>query len=366
MILRTESQLAAGGDAIARAPDGRVVFVEGAAPSEEVRVEITRDNPRFLRAAVVEVLTPSAERVPPRCRHFAVECGGCTLQHVTHASQVASKQAALLETLRRIGHLDTAHLRIDTPWSGSPYGYRTRARFSVRDGKAGYQRRRSHEVFAATECPILAPPLEALLLGGTRSAGDVSVATDGVRALEGAEVVEVASPFGPILVEPAVFGQANEAGNLAMLAHVDVLLSEEGRLASVLELYGGSGNFTRVLARHADRVTMVEATPRAVALARRILPEVELVEAAAEDAPDGPFDLVLSDPPRAGMSAPALSRAAGAAGRALIYVSCDPATFARDAARLAERSLALDAIRLFDLYPQTAHCEVIGRFRRPR
>jgi tRNA/tmRNA/rRNA uracil-C5-methylase (TrmA/RlmC/RlmD family) len=337
LILETEENLAAGGDAIARAADGRVVFVEGAAPGESVEVEITRDNPRFLRARVTRVVRPSPHRATPRCRHFG-ECGGCVLQHVDHATQVASKQASLLETLRRIGHVDPATIRVDPPWMGEPYRYRTRVRFFVQRGKAGYKRAKSNDVFDAKECPILIEPLEKLLVEHDRKS-----------------TCEVSAPT-------SLFAQANDAGNAAMIAHLASLLDEP--IESALELYGGSGNFTRTLAEKIPSVTMVESNREAVAIARAELPRVRVLEAPAEDAPEDPVDLVLVDPPRAGMSDRALARAAHAAARLLVYVSCDPATFARDAQRLGQRGLALETIRLFDLYPQTAHAEVIGRFFR--
>jgi len=338
MKVKTEKYLAAGGDAIARAPDGRIIFVEGAAPDEEIRIEITRDNPRFLRARTVEIVVPSPDRAAPRCRHFG-ECGGCVLQHVEHTAQVASKQHALTDTIRRIGRIDPATLRIDPPWIGDPYGYRTRVRFHVQRGKAGYKRRKTNEVFDATECPILSPELEDLLVRFDRS-------KDGEVAI------------------PSLFTQANEAGNRAMIAYLESLMIESGPFASALEVYGGSGNFTETIARHAASVTMVESSSAATEVAREALPGVAILELPAEQAPDRPVDLVVIDPPRAGMSEAALERIARASGRTLLYVSCDPATFARDASRLAERALALDTIRLFDLYPQTAHAEVLGRFRR--
>jgi len=338
MIVVTEAHLAAGGDAIARAPDGRIIFIEGAAPSERIRIEITRDNPRFLRAKTVEILEPSPHRVSPRCRHFG-ECGGCVLQHLDHASQVASKQHALIETLRRIGRIDVDHVRIDEPWIGEPYRYRTRVRFHVQRGKAGYKRRKTNDVFDATECPILTPELEDLLIHIDRSS-DREVAI------------------------PTLFAQANDAGNRAMIEQIESLIVESGPFDTALEVYGGSGNFTRTIAAHVRSVTMVESNPAATQVARRELPGVAVLDLDAERTPDDPVDLVVIDPPRAGMSEMALERVARASRRVLLYVSCDPATFARDAARLSERALALDRIRLFDLYPQTAHAEVLGRFRR--
>jgi 23S rRNA (uracil1939-C5)-methyltransferase len=455
LIVRTQATLAVGGDAVAHAPDGRIIFIEGAAPEEEVRVAITKKNPRFLRARVLQVVTPSPHRVEPRCRHFA-ECGGCVLQHVAHASQVASKQASMVETMRRIGGIDLEGVRVEEPWSGEPYRYRTRVRFFVERGKAGYKRAKSNEVFDAAECPILAEPLERLLVEHERK---------GAR-----EVSAVMQEGRAVISSPTLFAQANEAGNAAMIAHLDALLAESGPFERALEVYGGSGNFTRTLAGHAAQVTMVEANREATALARTILAGVQappttppndprsatppaarsptphaprpidprsptphatppidprsaappaarqvdprsvaaptiapidprsatppaarqvdprsvaaptiapmdprsaappaairILELDAEHAPDAPVDVVLVDPPRAGMSEAALERVARAADRVLLYVSCDPATFARDAKRLAERRLALDSIRLFDLYPQTAHAEVVGRFRR--
>lgn len=341
MKLKTERHLAAGGDAVARAPDGRVVFVSGAAPDEEVRVEIEQDNKRFMRARTVEVLVPSPYRVEPRCRHFE-ECGGCLLQHVDYATQVKSKQNVLEETLARIGKVALDQVRFDPPWESEPYRYRTRVRFAIdRTGRAGFRAKRSHRVVGVSECPILAAPLERYLLEHQRSEpGEVRA------ALEGEQVVP-----------ERTFGQANEAGNAAMRDYVEDLL-DGVEVARALELYGGSGNFTRILADRANRVVMVESDRVACAIARERLPKhVEVLPVDAGDAPSGPFDLLLVDPPRAGLGEAALARIAEASPDRLVYVSCDAATFARDVARL---SLPLRRIRLFDLYPQTPHLELVA------
>lgn len=359
----TGAELAAGGDAVARAPDGRVVFVTGAAPSETVRVEVVRDNPRFLRARTVEVLEASPSRASPRCRHFGA-CGGCTLQHVGHAAQVASKQAALVETLARIGRLDRDRIAFDPPWAGEPYGYRTRVRLARDGGALGFFTEGTREIVDLGECPILARPLEALLETIDRSeAGEVRACTAGGRTSTG-DPIRAEHRFGPVIVDPAAFGQANEAGNDAMLDHVDRALAGLGPFDAALELYGGSGNFTRVIGRHAKAVTMVEADPGAAALARSVLPPHVRVDTGDAASARGPADLVVVDPPRAGLPKHVAERIGAIAPRALVYVSCDAATFARDAALLGAGGLTLARIRMFDLYPQTAHLEVIGTFTR--
>lgn len=341
MKVTTERHLAAGGDAIARAPDGRVVFVSGAAPEEQVRVEVTRDNKRFLRARTLEVLAPSPHRAAPRCSHFG-ECGGCLLQHVEYGAQVESKQAVLEETLARIGKVPVDQLRVDPPWRSAPYRYRTRVRFAVDGaGSAGFRAKRSRRVVPISECPILAAPLERYLLEHDRSVpGEVRAMLEGERA-----------------VPERTFGQANEAGNRAMRAYVEALLGDL-RVDRALELYGGSGNFTDLLADRARTVVMVESDAVACSIARERLPgHVEVRATDVAGAPDGPFDLVLVDPPRAGLSEAAVERITGAAPSRMVYVSCDAATFARDLARL---SLSLQRVRMFDLYPQTPHLELVG------
>jgi tRNA/tmRNA/rRNA uracil-C5-methylase (TrmA/RlmC/RlmD family) len=171
---------------------------------------------------------------------------------------------------------------------------------------------------------------------------------------------------GPLELAPDRFSQSNRPGNAAMLAHVASLLAGES-IGEAIELYAGSGNFTRILARFANTVHAFEADPSASAAAARTMPKN--VAVASEDAARAlehfeKADLLFVDPPRAGLDTPVLELAGRLAPRLLIYVSCDPATFARDLGRFGQHRLQLDQVRLFDLYPQTAHAEVIGRLRR--
>lgn len=399
----TEAHLAAGGDAIARHPDGRVVFVAGAAPEERVEARVVKDNRSFVRAELTGVLEPSPHRVDPPCPHYST-CGGCTLQHVAYEAQVESKQASLLDTLSRIGKIDVASVEVDPPWRGEPYGYRTRARLVLaRDGQVGFRAAKSRKVVDVRQCPVLAPELQDVLTtlraayaraGALGKDAELSLVSNGEEVLAAfppglgglsntvakaagpkvtagdAALADAQDGFGPLSLSPRVFAQSSRAGNAAMLEHIEAALPE--RVGLALDLYSGNGNFTRVLARHADAVEAFEGAREAVALARRAAPDNARVhlgsvaEALTKMVEEGRrADVVLLDPPRTGAEPEVLQAIGSASPSVVVYVSCDPATFARDAAHLTEGAgLRLRRIRLFDLYPQTGHSEVIGVFER--
>ncbi len=395
MELRTEASLAQGGDAIARAPDGRIVFVEGAAPLEQVRVEVIQDNRRFLRARTLEVLDASPSRVEPSCEYFD-RCGGCTLQHVAPQAQVEAKHRAALQTIQKIG--GEAATEATPPWATQSYGYRTRARLAVGPrGQVGYRASKSNQVLDIERCPVLDPQLQRGLEAlreavkkqpqRSRRTHEVELCTDGravmislppplrslQKTLQAHEVLadraqgwRVDSPHGDVWVRPSVFSQSSLQGNEALLEWVKAQLPSSVERA--LELYSGSGNFTRLLAAVAKEVVAIESSAQAIALAKaQKLANVKLVCASAERALEdrrGSFELALVDPPRAGLSAGVRSALVKLAPPQLIYVSCDPATFARDMKTLKEEGgYAIERLQVLDLYPQTPHVEVVARLR---
>lgn len=373
LVLRTSAHLASSGAAVGRHPDGRVVFVHGAAPDEEVEAEIVREKGRFLEAETVRVLTPGSARVEPACPIFGA-CGGCATQHVAYATQLESKVKALEDALGRVGKLELAPGTVRPPWSGPPLGYRSRARLAVApDGTVGFRRSKSHGVVQVERCPVLVPALNEALSDLARSASNRIVEVD-VLALGDAVLVQDATPMahddghGTLHYSAKTFTQSNPFGNEALYAELEALVGP-GPLEDVLELYAGHGNFTRILAARARRVVAIEGDQAAVELARRALPQVdhraEPVEAGVEGLRQAAssFELALADPPRAGMS-PEVLEAVSELTHRLLYVSCDAGTFARDAGRLAALGLELRSVRLFDLYPQTPHAEVLGVFQR--
>ena len=398
-------RLAAGGDGVGKLADGRTVFVPRTAPGDVVELADVRTAKRFARARLQRVLRPAPDRVTPPCRHYtADECGGCQLQHLAYAAQLESRRGFAGDALRRVGRLDVA----DPPIEPAPdqFGYRTRITLAARGGCIGLHRYgRPTAVFDLDQCPITAdslntlwrhlsaarallpPGLEQLVLrldpAGRRHASDDVTATRAwTRADELARrLVEAAAPAVlwwepeggvPRVVagrpggEPpaGVFEQVHPAmAERARAFAVDRLGRVEG--LEVWDLYAGVGETTAILARRGARVSSVERDRRAVAYAERAGPAATrragAVEALAASLP-GP-DLVVTNPPRTGMDAGVTALLASRRPGRIVYISCDPATLARDVVRLGA-GYRLSETRCFDFFPQTAHVETVAVLER--
>jgi 23S rRNA (uracil1939-C5)-methyltransferase len=381
--LRIES-LAAGGDGVARAPDGRVVFVPFTAPGDLARVAIRERRARWLRGEAVELLEPGPGRTDPLCPVFGT-CGGCDWQHLAYDTQVDAKRTLLRDAIERIARLPVP-ARFAFHGSPAPYGYRSRARVAAERGRVGFRRRRSHSICAVSRCPILVPALDAPLARLADSppgaeaeweltagaGGHVSVARLPVR--DSGDWVEIETAGERLRISAGSFLQANEALRGALAASVVEAAGADG---VCLELFAGAGFFTLPLARRFVRVVAVEANPGAVAdleenLAAAGLVGVEIVAAPVERALEGRElasvdpDVVVLDPPRTGLPPEAREALAALGAPRVVYVSCDPATLARDIAVLGDRGYALTALDGFDLFPQTAHVEAVALLERPR
>jgi 23S rRNA (uracil1939-C5)-methyltransferase len=374
-------RLAAGGDGVARAPDGRVVFVAGAAPGDRVRARVVAERRSLLRAEVLAVIRAAPCRVEPPCPVFGA-CGGCAWQHLSADAQLAAKRDILADAVRRIAHLDVPE---GFAFHASPrgYGYRSRARLLVLGGRVGYRERGSRALCATDRCPILVPALEAALAALAARPPDrdgeleLAVGDDGevrvtplparrgetLRLRAGGEDVE-------LRVSPGGFVQANAAlrDTLARGVH-----EAAGSGACALELHAGAGFLTAGLARRFVRLTAVESHPTAVrdlrANVRRAgLSGVTVVRAEAEaflagfsgDRPDA----VVLDPPRTGLARGGAAALAALGAPRLVYLSCDPATLARDLRALVDAGYRLDSLAGFDLFPQTPHVEAVAVLER--
>lgn len=380
MILTTGPGLTDQGAAVARALDGRVVFVHGAVPHERVKVRLLEEKKNHARARVEAVLDPGPDRVTPRCRH-AGTCGGCPLQHVDAEAQARLKAEAAYQAIQRLGRMSLSPDSVDVEpvWFGPAYGTRSRVRWSWQPGRGpAYRAWRSHRPVVPTECPVLEPPLQRVLHILQQRARSVPEPTDvEVHAVtNGTQVAVCGGPAvgaadfeaGPLhvrdregtrLVVPDGFSQNHRLGNDALLETLDRWMPESVERA--LELYAGAGNFTRLLKRKAVFVRAIESNACSVELARAVLgPSVQVDRSEAEQVEGlANFDLILVDPPRAGLH-PRLVDRLRATRATLYYVSCHPGTFARDVNKLA--GFRLRRLRAFDLYPQTAHVELVGEF----
>lgn len=403
LLLLELEKLTYGGDALGRLPDGRAAFVPFALPGEVVRARLVESKRGHVRAELVEVLEPAAERIAPRCRHYGV-CGGCHYQHISYEAQLKAKSAILGEQLRRLGGIEAPPLKPIVP-SGRAWNYRNHVQFHLAPGgELGYVDARGEEVVPISECHLPEPALNAIWpelafdpgLGLERVSLRLGRDEEAMLVLESGETPEVEVEAGLSVVH--VYG-----GDALVMAGDDVLAMEvngrpfrlsagsffqvntdmAGRMvehllealpvspqATILDVYCGVGLFSAFFAGRVGRLVGIEASPSACADFAVNLDEfenVELYEAPAEDvlpALDLQPEAVIVDPPRSGLEKRALDALQALGPGRIAYVSCDPSTLARDAARLVAAGYRLVQVTPFDLFPQTYHIESISIFER--
>jgi 23S rRNA (uracil1939-C5)-methyltransferase len=357
--------VAAGGDAIGRLPDGRVVFVEGALPGEVVRVEPIEERRDFARARVVEVVSASPDRVEPPCPAFARGCGGCPWQWIAVPAQRRLKRDIVVDALRRIAHLPDPPVE-EVVAGVADRGYRTTVRVGVTGGRAAYRRRRSHELVPVEDgCLVAHPSVEQMLRRAVFSE------TDGrdvvVRAFDREQVagrtwrVSAGSFFqsGPEAAELLVEAVGATAGDA---------LDEGGVL---VDAYAGIGLLGGSLAagRRGVRLVAVESSGAATRDARRNLADLDAEVVRCDVGRwDGsrvaPAALVVADPPRSGLGRRGVRALVAAEAPVFVLVACDPAAFARDVVLLQEAGFRLESVQVLDLYPHTVHVEAVARLVR--
>ena len=407
--------------------DGRKVFVADALPGERVEVVLRKRRRGVQEADLKRVLEPSPNRVEPKCEYFG-RCGGCALQHLAHPAQVAFKQQFVAETLKRIGRVEAREWLpavVSAPWN---YRRRARlgVKHVAAKGRVlvGFRERAGPYITDMLACPVLMPPIDGLL----GELADV-IAQTSVKAqlpqIEVAVANDVVVLVLRVLADPTpadaevfrafgarhdidLYWQRGGPGTLVPLDRARPLtftLSEFGltyeflptdfvqvnpgintelvstalRLAAVeptdrvLDLYCGLGNFSLPLAQRAANVLGVEGDAGLVAravrnAARNGIDNTRFVAAdlMASDWPfyREPWDVVLLDPPRTGAEAPVAELNTSKARR-VVYVSCHPATLARDAQVLVEKhGFELHTARVFDMFPHTHHIEALALFTR--
>ncbi len=394
-----------GGDAMGRLPDGRAVFVPFALPGEKVRLHLIEQKRGFAKAELLEVIEPSPKRILPRCLHFGI-CGGCDYQQLSYEDQLQAKTDILRDQLERIAKIENPPIQ-PMVGSPSPWYYRNTIQFHLTpDGKLGYYEADIPRVFAIHEChlpeaaindtwPRLevepVPGLERVELRADAS-GEVMMVLESSTPETPEFEVDLPlsavhlSPEGPVVmagddhivqevlgrpfyVSAPSFFQVNTPMAEAMVQHLLENLDLSPEMA-LMDLYSGVGLFSAFLAPKVGRLVAVEVSPYAVQDFATNLQEfdnVEIYEGPAEDvlpALDAKPDIVVVDPPRAGLERAALDALVKMAPETLAYISCDQATLARDAKRLIQAGYRLEKITPFDLFPQTYHIESISFFKR--
>ena len=383
--------MAAGGAALARDPDGRVVFVEVALPGELVLARLTETRKDFSRAVALEVLEPSPDRVTPPCPALAAGCGGCTWQHVSATGQSRLKVDVVVDALRRIAKLPEPPLPRPAVMAGPPQ--RTTLRLAVSPGgRAGHRPRAGSGAVETDGCLVAHPLLEELIVDGRYpGAGEVllrvSVATGERIVLVDRGAGEAQVPAGvrvfqegdtrPAFVHEDVAGRRFrisaasffQAGPEVAAALASAVASSIGDALPdngvLVDAYAGVGLFASVVgSRYGARVVAVENDRSAVADARVNLADLDARVVAVEVGRWRPHaaDVVVADPARSGLGRPGVGAVAATGAPRVVLVSCDPASLARDTVLLHQAGYELRSVVLVDAFPHTFHVETVSRF----
>ncbi len=380
----TLTDVAHRGYALGRCDDGRVVLAAFGIPGEEVIVEVTERHERYLVGRVVDVLTAAPTRVDAPCQYYE-RCGGCQWQHVEYAEQLRIKERIVRENLRRIGKLPDATV-LPAIASDPPWGYRNQVRFTVWWGALGFVGGANRRFVRIDECLIadpkvneLIPQLQDRVPGAKQVMMRVGTRTGDILLQPSlAQYDDVALPSGQkrfreklmdaeFSVAASSFFQVNtpQAETLIRLVGEGLALGPDDVF---IDAYAGVGTFARLLAPDVARVIAIEESASAVDDMRANLGgltnvevelgTVEVVLPRLERA-----SAVLLDPPRAGCHRAVLDAIIATQPPRVAYVSCEPATLARDLAILVGAGYELVSVQPVDMFPQTYHIECVAILR---
>ncbi len=372
----TIEKLVQGGDGFARLESNKSLFVEGALPGEVVEFVINEEKKGYAKAQVTALLQASDDRVTPPCRYWGV-CGGCDLQHLASEKQPLAKQKMVLENLERIGSIPASSFVLEETAFAKSWAYRSRVRFHVdmATREIGFLAKRSNDLVPITTCPILVDALNIELAQKDRilSAARAVMFSSKKRTKRYVEVNAFAGDkkvsFGDEVVTATVDGHRFSVtanvffqSNLILLPSLVRYVSEHVQGCLVMDLYSGVGTFSSFLATENRLLIAVERQMECLALAKRNVPGLEVYSDRVElwaKKQRRQVDTVVVDPPRTGLEDGLPALIASWKAKRVIYVSCDSVTLGRDLQRFTVQGYTVSTVKVFDLYPQTFHQEVV-------
>ncbi|MFK8075609.1 MAG: class I SAM-dependent RNA methyltransferase [Granulosicoccus sp.] len=345
------------GDGLGRL-DERVVFVPYTMPGDKVKIKINQRKKTYALAEVVELVEPSPDRTEPKCAYFT-QCGGCDWQHVPYPLQLAAKIGQLKDTLQRIGGLGEIPIQPIVS-SDQPYGYRNRIQGEIRQSAFHYKRRRSDQHIAISQCEIAEKPINNWL---ESELGDAPKGR-----------VEIALVDNQVIVLPINENNSTELGFRQVNSHVSQVLTEkllsiieQSICKNIIDLYCGRGTWTNLIAtKHPDKeIIGVDSSPDNIKTAKETAQikklnnvrfQLSTVEKTIRSLPVS-SSLCIVDPPRAGLDSKVCESLIQSRPEELIYISCHPATLARDLKVFTEAGYSISNLVPLDMFPQTAHLE---------
>ena len=385
--------VAFGGDGVARV-SGLVIFVPFTIDGDEVEVEITEIRKRYARGKLVRILTPSSHRILPVCPYYT-RCGGCRMQHIDYGHQLELKQKQVEEVFKRIANISSFPVMPVLP-SPRPFGWRGKAEFHLTGGadgprRAGLMALASHDIIEIERCEIVGESINRKLRNFREALRSEELLVPRERQLIWSDDPEepptgVFTDCGPppdvtrivrgrrLTVPGRGFFQAN----VALVGGLVDQVIEMGGLSvtgTVIDAYAGSGLFSLFLGSKAGSLFGIEGDPEAVRCAginlnREGLPQAKPIHGDVGDVlkefvlSGMKADLIVLDPPRDGCGEGVLETVAALRPERIVYISCNPATQARDVRRLTGCGYGLDLLQPLDMFPQTGHIEVIASLSR--
>ena len=378
-------RIAAGGAGIARI-EGKSVFVDMTAPGDLIKGRIKNEHKTWATGELLEVLEPSTQRTKPLCRHFGF-CGGCSLQHLGYESQIEAKTLILSDTLKKIGGIDPPEIRLRR---SEPFEYRNRVQFhcttqfhgvaqfhGTNDNRLGFKKRKSSGLVAVEDCPVAEGGIRRALrerrIIPPRDRNRFTVFSKGDCFLSEGETKQgrVLVLSKSLVMDAGVFFQSNAAMLELLIGDLIALSSLADKNNSLADIYCGIGTFAAFLGEGFSGIDLVEENKAALTLARENMYRGKNVNYYALSDTDWANSrkekyrgFMVLDPPREGLSGPMREYLAGSGPNFVAYVSCNPATLARDSRSLVEGGYALKELTFYDFYPQTAHIESLAVFCR--
>jgi 23S rRNA (uracil1939-C5)-methyltransferase len=375
--VRIES-IAAGGAGLARI-DGKPVFIKGGIPGERLVINITKDHRSWAEAELLEILDASQDRVKPVCGLYGI-CGGCNLLHMNYQAQLAAKTDILKDAFVRIGGCSPPEPMVIP---SEPWEYRNRMQFHVlRDNSQksteilwGLKSEKSASAIPVSDCPIADPGIRKLLREEKKSLltplqkdrftvyarGDLFLSEGGISRGK-TRILE-----RELTLDASLFFQSNGAMLEKLVADLLAIAGEADCSMPMADLFCGVGTFAAFLGKLFPQLALVEENKAAIALARvNVNAPADFFAQRGEDWAERnnprDFGFIIADPPRQGLNHSLSLRLAAEGSPILAYISCDPATLARDSKILTAGNYTLKALRFYDFYPQTAHIESLAVF----
>ena len=403
----TIDSLSYGGAGVGRA-EGKVVFVEGGVPGDKLKIKLVEEKERFSRAKIVDIIVRSEKRIEPECKYFD-KCGGCNWQNVNYDTQLTQKQQIVSDSLRRIGKLSEFELD-EIAASPNEYGYRNRVVLTVfkenDQYRVGYFEEGTERNVAIDRCIIASDEINSVinllvqyfeniksliipidkiyLLSSDKKIAISFLQSEKSHKSESQEIIQniieyIESNLPGISVDhkiefelmgyqftstPYLFNQANYEINGDIIQTITDWIEKVSK-NSLLDLYCGTGNFSIVLSKYFEKITGVDSSGESIKVAKRNADVNDLVNINfihdkcrryLEKLNEAP-DFLLADPPRNGMKE-LLVHLNRIKPRNIIYISCNPATLARDLKILTESNYRINRIKPFDMFPQTYHVEI--------